>query len=226
MTPLTPELKARLLQNLRRLAGIFFTGLLALLPILVTVALVMWLLQVTEAALGGLIGTLLPSSLYLPGMGLGLALLLIFLVGLSLQGLLMRQLLNWFDEALNHIPLVKTVYGAVRDLTGLLRGKNGRRFNRVVMVQLPNLPLRLIGFVTIEDLKGAGLPCADDEIAVYLPMSYQIGGYTLLLARKHLTPLDMDFEEAMRFVVTAGLSRPGHEDADKDSNRDVSAVDG
>ncbi len=202
---------AHLRSSLRKLTGVFLTGLLAILPILVTIAVVMWLIGLAESVLGGLLTVLLPGSLYLPGMGLILAIVLIFLVGLGLQGVFMRQFLDWIDEALNRIPLVKTVYGAVRDLTGMLSNKSGRRFSQVVMVRLPNMPIRLVGFVTVEDLGAAGLSCEEDEVAVYLPMSYQIGGYTLLLPRKYLTPLDMGFEEAMRFVITAGLSRPEHE---------------
>ncbi|HEY0974226.1 MAG TPA: DUF502 domain-containing protein [Solimonas sp.] len=209
MSPI--RFNATLRRNLRKLTGTFLTGLLAILPILITVAVIMWLIQAAESVLGGLLSVLLPGSLYLPGMGLLLAILLIFLVGLGLQGVFMRQFLNWLEDALNRIPLVKTVYGAVRDLTGMLTNKSGRRFSQVVMVQLPNMPIRLVGFVTIENLVEAGLGSADDEVAVYLPMSYQIGGYTLMLPRRYLTPLDMDFEAAMRFVITAGLSRPDHE---------------
>ncbi len=208
MKSLDPKTTARLLQMLRKLASTFFTGLLAVLPILVTIALVMWLIKAAESVLGGLLGVLLPGSLYLPGMGLILAVLLILAVGAGMQGIFVRQFLRWIESALNRIPLIKTVYGAVRDLTGMLSNKSGRRFSQVVMVQLPNMPIRLVGFVTVEDLAEAGLSCENDEVAVYLPMSYQIGGYTLLLPRRLLTPLDMGFEEAMRFVITAGLSRP------------------
>lgn len=210
------ELKTRegMRRNLRRMTAVFLAGLLAVLPILITVAVIMWLIRAAESVLGGLLAVLLPGSLYLPGMGLILAIVLIFLIGLGMQGVFMRQFLHWLEEALNRIPLVKTVYGAVRDLTGMLSNKNERRFSQVVTVQLPNMPMRLVGFVTIEDLASAGLNCGDDEVAVYLPMSYQIGGYTLLLPRRYLTPLDMGFEEAMRFVITAGLSgRPAHETA-------------
>lgn len=200
----TPPLRA----TLARLAGTFFTGLLAVLPILVTLALVMWLIRSAEAVLGGVLGILLPTGLYLPGMGLLLAIGLIFLVGLGLQGVVFRQVLSWFETAVNRIPLVKTVYGAVRDLTGLMSNKNGRRLNQVVMVALPNVPIRLVGFITTEAPGKLGLPAAVDEVVVYLPFSYQIGGYTLLLPKSYLTPLDMSFEEAMRFVITAGLSSP------------------
>lgn len=210
---LDPRTRAHLKATATKLAGIFFTGLLALLPIFITIAVVLWLLQVAESVLGGLLGVLLPSSLYLPGMGIVLAIALIFVVGAGMQGLVVRQFLGWVELAINRIPLVKTVYGAVRDLTGLMSNKNGRKFSQVVTVQLPSLPMRLVGFVTIEDLSSVGLGGGDDEVAVYLPMSYQIGGYTLLLPRRYLTPVDMSFEEAMRFVITAGVSRPGEDEA-------------
>jgi uncharacterized membrane protein len=209
MKPVTLGLR----QQLGRLARIFLTGLLAVLPIAITIAVVLWMIQFAESVLGGMLDILLPGSLYLPGMGLVLAVVLIFLVGLGLQGVFVNQLLHGVDGVLNRIPLVKTVYGAVRDLTGMLGGKDNRRFSQVVMVQLPGTQIRLVGFVTIENLQQAGLADGEDEVAVYLPMSYQIGGYTLLLPRSCLTPLDMGFEEAMRFVITAGLSRP--HDADR-----------
>jgi uncharacterized membrane protein len=206
----------RLRRQAGRFARIFLTGLLAVLPIVITVAVVLWMIQIAESMLGGLLNALLPGPFYLPGMGLALAVLLIFLVGLGLQGVLVNQLLNGFDSVLNRIPLVKTVYGAVRDLTGMLGSNSNRRFSQVVMVQLPGTQIRLVGFVTIEDAQSAGLPGGDDEVAVYMPMSYQIGGYTLLLPRRCLTPLDMGFEEAMRFVITAGLSRPHDAEPRKD----------
>lgn len=214
---LDPETTARLKATAGKLAGIFLTGLLALLPIFITVAVLLWLLQVAESVLGGLLGILLPRSLYLPGMGIVLAIALILVVGAGMQGLFVRQFLGWVEEAINRIPLVKTVYGAVRDLTSLMSNKSGRKFSQVVTVQLPNLPMRLVGFVTIEDLSSIGLGGSADEVAVYLPMSYQIGGYTLLLPRRYLTPVDMSFEEAMRFVITAGVSRPGDSDGDTEA---------
>jgi len=205
---LDPKTRNDLRATAAKLAGIFLTGLLALLPIFITIAVVLWLFQVAESVLGGLLGVLLPSSLYLPGMGIALSIALIFMVGAGMQGLVVRQFLGWVELAINRIPLVKTVYGAVRDLTGLMGNKAGRKFSQVVTVQLPNLPMRLVGFVTIEDLASVGLSGDKDEVAVYLPMSYQIGGYTLLLPRRYLTAVDMSFEDAMRFVITAGVSRP------------------
>jgi uncharacterized membrane protein len=116
--------------------------------------------------------------------------------------------MGWLEEVLNRIPLVKTVYGAVRDLMSLFSKAGSRKFSKVVMVKFPGLEARLVGFVTIEDFAGLAVAAAPGEVAVYLPMSYTIGGYTVLLPRSCLTPLDMSLEDAMRFVVTAGMSRP------------------
>jgi len=208
-----PTFKKPLLKFLdwRRLARTFLTGLFVLLPIMVTLAIVMWLIGIAETVLGGFIRVLLPSNAYLPGMGLILSLLVVFLVGVAMQAIFFREVINWVEEQLERIPLIKTVYSAVKDLTGFFSraGSGSRRFGQVVQVQYPGTPIRMIGFVTLEDLESVGLGGSegDEAVAVYLPMSYQIGGYTVLLPRRYLTPVDMGMEEAMRFLITAGLSR-------------------
>ncbi|MGQ0621054.1 MAG: DUF502 domain-containing protein [Panacagrimonas sp.] len=195
----------------RRLARTFLTGLFAALPIMVTVAFVMWLIGFAEKLLGGFIKVLLPSSAYLPGMGLLISLALIFVTGLLMQAIFFRELVSWVEEQLERIPLIKTVYSAVKDLTGFFSKRDERRFGKVVLVQMPGVPVRMLGFITVEDLASAGLGMepsdCTDQVAVYLPMSYQIGGYTVLLPRSYLTPLDMGMDDAMRFLITAGMSR-------------------
>lgn len=191
----------------RRLSSIFVKGLFAILPILVTVSLVVWLASATESLFRQMLKWMLPDSAYLPGMGLLLALVLIFAAGLAMQGFVSRQLLLWIERSFNRIPLVKSVYGSVRDLVDLLSNHSDERFGGVVMVELPNTSMRLVGFITLQDLSSLDIAADDDAVAVYLPMSYQIGGYTVFVSRRNLTPLDMKIEDAMRFVVTAGLSR-------------------
>ena len=208
MSPPTPPLLSEAARaTLRKLLSIFLTGLFAVLPILVTISLMMWLIGAAESVLGGLLSVLLPGDAYRRGMGLLGAIVLIFGIGLAMQGLVTRQLLAWVDQNLNRIPLIKTIYGAARDLTELVSNPSGQKLGKVVMMQWPDQPFRLVGFVTLEDLTRFDIADDEDCVAVYLPMSYQIGGYTLMVPRRHLTPLDMSLEDAMRFVVTAGVSR-------------------
>lgn len=202
----------------RKLTRTFLSGLFVLLPIMVTLAVVLWIIGVAEGVLGSFIRVILPSNAYLPGMGLVVSLVLILIVGLLTQAIFFRELINWLEDQLERIPLIKTVYSAVKDLTGFFSraGGGAKRFGQVVSIQIPGVPIRMIGFVTLEDLKGVGLAPAsgEDTVAVYLPMSYQIGGYTILLPRSYLTTLDMGMEEAMRFLITAGLSRAADANAD------------
>ena len=193
--------------TLGRLARTFLSGLAVVLPIVITIAVLVWLVDTTEAMLGAVVSVVLPGDAYPRGFGIVLALALIFGVGVLMEAVYFRRLVGWLEELLNRIPLVKTVYGAVRDLMSLFSKAGARRFSKVVMVKFPGIEARLVGFVTIEDFAGLAVPAGPGEVAVYLPMSYTIGGYTVLVPRECLTPLDMSLEDAMRFVVTAGMSR-------------------
>lgn len=193
--------------TLPRLARTFFSGLAVVLPIVITAAVLLWLVRATESTLGAVVRPLLPAGAYQPGLGLVVAIGLIFAVGVLMEAVYFRRLMRWFEELLNRIPLVKTVYSAVRDLMSLFSKSGSRTFSKVVMVKFPGTAAGLIGFVTIEDFAGLPMNPGPDSVAVYLPMSYTIGGYTAFLPRAWLTPLDLSLEEAMRFVVTAGMSR-------------------
>jgi uncharacterized membrane protein len=196
------------MKALRRLARTFLSGLAVVLPIVVTFAVLAWLVTTAEAVLGAVVRVLLPGDTYPRGLGVALALGLIFGVGVLMEAVYFRRVMGWLEELLNRIPLVKTVYGAVRDLMSLFSKAGTRRFSKVVMVKFPGIEARLVGFVTLEDFTGLAIDARPGEVAVYLPMSYTIGGYTVFLPRECLTPLDMSLEDAMRFVVTAGMSRP------------------
>ena len=201
--------------DVRRFGSIFLTGLIVLLPVTVTVVFLWWLLTSAEAFFGELIAPLL-GDWYRPGMGMVLGVALVFAVGLLAQLWFVRQLLGWGDSLLERIPLIKTIYGGVRDILELFQSDPHKRFRKVVRVRFPHTQMHLIGFVTREDFDGlpAGL-AGPDMVAVYFPMSYTIGGYTLIMPRDQLEPLDMSFEDAMRFTVTAGLSVSEHKDGGK-----------
>ena len=187
---------------------IFLTGMLTVLPVLATVYLVLWLVTAAERFVGKQLMWLIPDEYYRTGMGLLLALAIIFLVGLLMHALLFRRLFGWAERLMLEIPLVRSVYGALRDLFGLFAGHEGDQAMQVVSVTLPGTGLRALGFVSRTDFSDLpeGIGRAG-EIAVYLPMSYQIGGYTLFMPRAQAVAVDMSREEAMKFILTAGLQR-------------------
>jgi uncharacterized membrane protein len=185
---------------------IFFTGLLTVLPVLATLYLVLWLVGAMERFFGAQLKWLMPDEYYRTGMGLLLAMLVIFGVGLLTHALLFRRVFGWAEKLLLEIPLVRSVYTALRDLFGLIANGQDANALQVVSVALPGTGMRALGFVSRSDF--SDLPAGigrEGEVAVYLPMSYQIGGYTLYMPRAQAVAVDMSREDAMKFILTAGL---------------------
>jgi uncharacterized membrane protein len=188
----------------RRIGRIFATGLLTLLPIIVTIYFTVWFLTVLERFFGKQVMFLIPDEWYRTGMGLVVAIAVVFLVGLLMHAILFRRLFGWAEKLLLEIPLVRSVYAAMRDLIGLF-AENKEPALQVVSLDLPG-NLRVLGFVTRADFSDAPAGIARaEEVAVYLPMSYQVGGYTVLVPRSACKPVDMSREDALKFILTAGL---------------------
>lgn len=189
---------------MKALGRIVLKGLLTVLPITLTLYFVYWLGVTAEALLSGPIKFLLPAEFYRPGMGLVAGLLLLIAVGLLVNAYIVRRVFELGEALLLRVPVVKTVFAALRDLTGLMRvGQTGGELQRVVMIEFG--PGRVIGFVTQENATLPGIGSDASLVAVYLPMSYQIGGYTVYLPRDRIIPTDLSVEAAMRIVLTGGL---------------------
>jgi uncharacterized membrane protein len=193
---------------LKQITTTFLRGLATLLPVLLTAYILYWFAVSAESLLGTPLKALLPDWMYRPGVGLLLAVALVFGVGLVMELYVARRLWALLERAVLQVPVVKTLYGVIRDFAGFVsETSKQKRLGQVVRVRVAD-DMHLIGFVTREDFASmpAGIGGAD-VIAVYLPMSYQIGGYTLLLPRERVQPVDMGVEEALRFAVTAGMSQ-------------------
>lgn len=183
------------------------TGLVAILPVFLTLYLLYWFAVTAETALGKMIRVVLPDDLYWPGMGLAATLLAVFLLGLLMHAYVFRRLFARAEQLLYHMPLIKTVYSAIRDFFNYFSPTSKREFEQVVSVSIGDTGMQVIGFVTQavseqlpEDFRG------EDSILVYLPLSYMIGGYAVLMPRSAVRPLNMNMEEAMRFTLTAGVT--------------------
>lgn len=198
---------------MKSMGKIFLTGIFTVLPVLATVYLVIWLFNFVDHFLGKPLLWLIPDEAYRAGMGFLVALGVIFVVGVLMRAYFVRQIFRWAERLLLEIPLVKSIYGALRDFFGLFAGGGDARALRVVSVALPGTDMRVMGFVTREEFSDlpAGV-AGDGEVAVYLPMSYQVGGYTVFMPRSQLREVSMSREDAMRFVLTAGVKTRPAED--------------
>jgi uncharacterized membrane protein len=189
----------------RKFRSALVRGLIVVLPIGFTIWLLWWIGSSTEALLRRLILLVVPPEHYLPGMGIVAALLLLLAAGTLFNALIVQSALATWERFLDRIPVVKTIYGATRDFVKLLPTGKRRDLRHVVLARFGDA--QIIGFVTQDDASELGIVDAKDGlVAVYFPMSYQIGGYTALLPRSRIERLDLPVEAAMRLVLTGGIS--------------------
>lgn len=184
----------------------FLNGLATVLPVALTLYLAYLFAVGAERLMGRAVRLMLPDQYYWPGTGLVLALLAITLIGLIVGLPWLRILFRLNDTLFRSIPIIKTLYATIQDFTFFVTHLRDRAdTGRPVRVRLMD-EIELIGLVTDSDPAIAG-NSADKphRVLVYLPMSYQLGGYTLLMNRDRLQPVDMTIEDALRFVVTAGI---------------------
>jgi uncharacterized membrane protein len=183
---------------LKKIMLLVVQGLLAVVPITLTVYALYWLVTTVELALTPII----PTQWYFPGMGVVTGIVLLFLAGLLVNAYVIKVLLRWGERVFERIPLVKTFYGAIQDAVNLINVGKQQKMQSVVSVQISD-SIHLIGFITNAE-GGKTLFNDDQKLGVYVPLSYQIGGYTLYIDRSKVTPLDIDVESAMRIALTGG----------------------
>ena len=188
----------------KSISKILLTGFITLLPVILTVYLLYWLAVSSENVMGTALRWALPNATYFPGLGMIAGVVVVFVVGLLMKAILIRQIFTFGERILYQLPLIKTVYRAMRDLFDFFSPKE-EGLGEVVAVTYNGT--EMIGFVTQTDQKK--LPESfrgQDKVLVYLPMSYMIGGFTVFISREHVRPVNMSMEEAMRFALTAGIT--------------------
>jgi len=192
--------------NMKPISKIFFKGLIAIIPLSLTLYLLFWFVGTAELALGNIFKFFFPDSWYIKGLGFVLGLPLVFFFGAFLESRTFRSLFNNLEELVLQIPVVKSVYTTIRDFSSLFSSKNKGKFKQVVLVNVPPGNGQQIGFITVSDFEEVlHTFIADDQIAVFLPFSYQMGGNTVIMSRENVTEIDMSVEDALRFIATAGV---------------------
>ncbi|MCM2313034.1 MAG: DUF502 domain-containing protein [Steroidobacteraceae bacterium] len=189
---------------MRKIWNTMLKGLVALLPIGLTVYLVYWLAVAAETLFSRVLKLVIPDSAYWPGLGLVAGLVVLYLAGLAVNAYVVRYALRLSDDLFGRIPVVKTFYVAIRDFMRFFPSSNrDSDLKRVVLV--PFGPGKAIGFVTAEACSALGIDGGDDRVAVYLPMSYMIGGYTVFLPRDEIETTSLSVEAGMRIALMGGV---------------------
>jgi uncharacterized membrane protein len=191
---------------MKRLLAWFLRGVTVILPPVLTLYILWWLGSTAEAVLGSALRLVLPDAWYRAGMGLIAGVALVVLIGMLTRQWLVARILEGLEGLVERTPVVKTIYGSLKDVMAFFgKGDGERRMQTVVTVTIGEA--RLLGFVTRESMRDVLGEDEADTIAVYLPMSYQLGGFMVLVPRASITPLALDVETGLRLALTAGVRK-------------------
>lgn len=201
---------------MHHLTQYFFRGLITFLPLAATayvlVLFVTWIERIAMALVRPLVG-----DFYLPGLGILLGTALILGLGFLVSRPSAGRLLSLIELPFTNLPVVKSIYSSLKNFADYF-APHERDAQQVVLLRMPGGGLSTVGLVTRQSMQGLprGLRELDDQVAVYLPMGYMIGGYTVFVPRSWTTPIDMSVEEAMRSALIAFMapSRQGKEPGD------------
>jgi uncharacterized membrane protein len=185
-------------------------GLLIWLPVGVTILVFKVLLDLMDELLFLVPAGYRPEALLgfrIPGLGAILALLVLFLTGVLGANLLGRQLVVWYESALGRIPLVRTVYGAVKSFSAIVL--SGSSFKKVLLIEYPRKGVYRIGLQTSEAVPEIQAVTRQDLVTVFVPNTANIAsGFTVFVPRAEVIELSMSVEEALKLLVSLGVVVP------------------
>lgn len=186
---------------MKTLSNYFIKGLLFLVPVVLTLYIFYFLL----VKIDGLLQIPIPGIGVIPGVGFVSTVLLVILIGFLVSNFLTKRLLLWLDILLERLPLVKLLYGSVKDLLNAFVGDK-KSFNQPVLVRLSKEGnAHVLGFITCNSLAKFDL---EDYVSVYVPQSYNFAGQLMVFPKEQVLRLKADSTEVMTFIVSGGVAAP------------------
>ena len=200
-------------QRLNNLLGqmrkYLITGVLVLVPFVVTIYIMYAFFQITDGLLGVAVSRAIGYCV--PGMGLILTALICVSVGMIAQNYFGKRLIASVDNSLEQIPGVRSLYNGIKQVADVIVRNTRSEFKRVVMLEYPKEDSWVLGFVTGDFVLQAGSDRLDDDmISVFVPTTPNpTSGFLLIISKKKIIDTHMDIEDAMKIVISGGLVQPG-----------------
>ena len=201
---------------LGRLRAYFLTGVIVTAPISITIFLVWQFLAFLDTHVAGLLPdrynpeTYLPFSL--PGLGLLIMLAFLTMVGMLTAGLAGRTLVRMGERLLSRMPVVRGVYGTLKQIFETVLAQKSRSFREVVLIEYPRRGIGAIGFVTGPTRGEIQARTEEDMVNVFLPTTPNpTSGFLLFVPKSELIHLDMTIEEGIKMVISGGIVTPSME---------------
>lgn len=189
------------------------TGLLVWVPLVITIWVLTLLVGTMDQTLLLLPAALRPEhwlGVYVPGMGVVLTLLVVFLTGVFTANIIGQRLVRFGERALARIPVVNTIYNGVKQVSDTLFSPSGQAFRKALLVEWPSPGMWTIAFMT-------GKPGGDvinhlhgDYVSIYVPTTPNpTGGYFVMVPRSAVIELDMSVDDALKYIISMGVVAPG-----------------
>ena len=186
------------------------TGLLIWLPLSIT----LWVIRFIVTTMDGVFPSwLIPEVIQrqqIPGFGLLMAVLLVFITGVLAANFIGERLVLWWELLLNRIPIVRTIYSSVKQVSDTILSPNGQAFRKAVLVQYPRQGMWTIAFLTGTPGPGVAEHLPGEHVSVYVPTTPNpTSGFFIMLPKADLVELDMSVDAALKYIVSMGVVAPG-----------------
>jgi uncharacterized membrane protein len=196
----------------RALRRYLISGLLIWLPIICTVLVIRFILDLMDRTLVLLPAAWQPEALMglrIPGLGALLALAILLLTGILVTNFIGRALVHFWEDVLQRIPFIRAIYGGVKSFSETLLSNSGNSFKKVLLVQYPREGLWSIGFQTASGIAEITKRTGEPQVCVFIPTTPNpTSGFIIMVTRSQVIELDMSVDAAMKLIVTLGVVTP------------------
>ena len=190
----------------------FITGLLIWIPLAITFMVLAWIVGTLDAILLWLPTEHQPSryiGFNIPGVGVVASLLIIFFTGLIAANVLGQKLVRLWEALLSRIPVVKSIYYSVKQVSDTLFSSSGQAFRKALLVQYPRKGVWTIAFLTGQPGGNAAEHLRGDYVSVYVPTTPNpTSGFFLMMRRSEVVELDMSVDDALKYIISMGVVAP------------------
>jgi len=189
-----------------------FTGLLVIVPGVITAWVLTWIVGTLDQTLSILPGAWHPDRLlgfHIPGFGVLLTLSILLAVGALASNFAGRKLVEWGDALVSRIPVVRSIYSSVKQVSDTLFSESGNAFRTAVLVQWPREGVWTVAFITGAPSGEVAAYLRDEYVSVYVPTTPNpTGGYFVLMRKSDCVELDMSIDAALKYIVSMGVVAP------------------
>ena len=191
---------------MKTLNNLFWKGTIVVLPVTLSIYLFLLLLNKAENLFGHLIKQVMGPSLYIPGLGILFTIFLMIMVGILVSNFLTGKIIQFFIGQFEKVPFIKAIYNPLRDLMSLFGGGGHDKMKKVVLVRFDHLDFECLGLVTREEFDDLPEKSVEsDSVAVYIPMSYMLGGFTAIFPKNKVKEVDIPVEKAIKLAITGWI---------------------